>query len=788
MKENGSAFDQGPLFPSTWPKFRGNMQQTGRSSAQPKVSNAKVWSFQTGKGIFSSPIVGPNDIIYVGSADRNFYALSDEGKLLWNKPTGEIIDSSGLASKDGHLYFGSGDGFLRCVDAVSGADCWTFAAEAPAKTGGLINWFEGNVAIGNDGTLYAPNDNFSLYAINPETGAQNWKFPLNDQSWSSPAVDPKTGDLYFGSNYIAPLALLQPFYKNIFSLTASGKLRWRQSVQASVAASPLFSREGLIVVGAFDGKLRAYNKLDGKIAWTFSSQGHLYASPSESADGTIIQPSTDGNVYGLDGKTGALKWSFATEGEPIRSSPAIDAEGHIYFGSGDGALYVLNGDGTLRFRMQLIDEDRNDLNASPALTLTSVILGSENGQVWSVPYDYCLRPDGQADERCSTAPNAAREGVVLGFVSPFGSVRSEAPTDLIATQTLSLAISGSSEGHPYKAAFDETKLTVSTVPETKVDVKIAGDSKTLTITPQTLWPEGGVNIHVELGYQSDKGNGTLTRDLHFGLKAKPTHSESNAFILRRLAVPVPTIMPSYNQIGFDSLSYVIRLVDVKGGKGTAWVMPALEQADGSVAVDPASKAPFPLTWDESQQSLFMSSRSGFTANATNLTIPFSFFRLSLLSWDGDSGVVGALASTVCKDIPTYGYFLKNLGFCSPKKGILTLAGAAELKASPLVTDVADSSLTFAASKTWLVYSTLTATIEASNNELVSLVIVDEATRLPIDAAYKNLKTTRSGDTTKVSLAYASGPISIRTYVLKNSEIAGSIVWTKQSDGHYELQK
>ena len=41
---------------------------------------------------------------------------------------------------------------------------------------------------------------------------------------------------------------------------------------------------------------------------------------------------------------------------------------------------------------------RNQLNSSPALGPKGIYLGSQDGAIWYVPYDFCLRPD--TDPRC----------------------------------------------------------------------------------------------------------------------------------------------------------------------------------------------------------------------------------------------------------------------------------------------------------------------------------------------------------------------------------------------------
>ena len=52
---------------------------------------------------------------------------------------------------------------------------------------------------------------------------------------------------------------------------------------------------------------------------------------------------------------------------------------------------------------------------------------NESGEVFSIPYDYCLRPEERANPRC--APPAAVElpddGVRLLYTTPFGSHRNQ---------------------------------------------------------------------------------------------------------------------------------------------------------------------------------------------------------------------------------------------------------------------------------------------------------------------------------------------------------------------------
>ena len=46
------------------------------------------------RGIFSTPVIGGDGTVYVGSADHYFYALRPDGRLRWKLRTGGIIDAA----------------------------------------------------------------------------------------------------------------------------------------------------------------------------------------------------------------------------------------------------------------------------------------------------------------------------------------------------------------------------------------------------------------------------------------------------------------------------------------------------------------------------------------------------------------------------------------------------------------------------------------------------------------------------------------------------------------------
>ena len=193
-----------------------------------------------------------------------------------------------------------------------------------------------------------------------------------------------------------------------------------------------------------------------------------------------MQPSADGTIYAVSRRR-RLRWSYDT-GTPIRSSPAVDGE----------ALYV-GGGAAIRTRAcasreTLIDESvrPNDLNASPALGKDAVYIGGESGEMFSVPYDWCLRADNAGDARCTTTPPARPDGATLAWVNTFGDVQAAAPASIPGNAPVTLLLAVRAQGAEQLAVLDSTDLQVTLDPPSTVSVDASGDGKFVTSRPP--WP------------------------------------------------------------------------------------------------------------------------------------------------------------------------------------------------------------------------------------------------------------------------------------------------------------
>ena len=85
-----------------------------KEPVQPFASNPeenKLWEFKTGGAVGdSSPAIGSDGTVYVGSEDKKLYAINPKsGVKLWEFVTGGAVGSSPAIGSDGTLYIGSGN-------------------------------------------------------------------------------------------------------------------------------------------------------------------------------------------------------------------------------------------------------------------------------------------------------------------------------------------------------------------------------------------------------------------------------------------------------------------------------------------------------------------------------------------------------------------------------------------------------------------------------------------------------------------------------------------------------
>ena len=330
----------------TAPMFRGGPAHAGvQAGAAPREFHRVRWTFPTGGGIVSSPVL-LDGVIYFGSNDNNVYAVAaDSGRQLWAHATGGPVAATPAVARD-LVYVGSYDGRFYALDARTGATRWKF------RTGGERR-FEGKGLDGLQPRTQTIADPFDLYL-------------------SSPVV--ANGTVYFGSGD-----------GNVYALdAATGEARWKFATGDVVHASPAFA-DGIVYVGSWDSWFYAIDAATGKERWRFHggedpavhNQVGFQSSPAV-VDGVVYTGCRDSNLYALDAKTGAEKWKVFHNGSWVITSPAVTG-GKVYYATSDSALYNVVDATTGKSEVQ--EQGNAWMFSSPAVAGDVVLIGVSNGSL-----------------------------------------------------------------------------------------------------------------------------------------------------------------------------------------------------------------------------------------------------------------------------------------------------------------------------------------------------------------------------------------------------------------------
>jgi outer membrane protein assembly factor BamB len=686
---------------SPWPEMRRDGRNTGASPIRGGYRGGRPWSFATGRGIFSTPVIGGDGTVYVGSADGNFYAVAASGRLRWRLRTGGIIDAAAAIGRyrpglgTAPITIGSGDERLYHLRSDprpmprKRRILWRFRPTLPPVPGQLVSWWEGNVAIGPGGTIYAGNTGGAAYAIDPG-GELRWVAPRGNSVWTTPAFGQgaEAGNSFWGSVDL-----------NAFSLDAAGAERWQTFTPGYVISSPALGSDGTVYVGSFDHNLYALDPDTGAVRWTLRTDAHLYSSPAlADTDGVttaIYIASADGQVYAVD-PSGHLLWRYDT-GDAVRSSPVVgrapNGRGRIvYVGSSNGKLYALDAaTGRRRWSFDTTPHrpllrDRNDLNASPALGRRGIYIAGEDGRLWFVPYDYCLH---HRRARCDRhpgqdfGPNLDRMLYVTpgGTTTPPGARPTVSPATTIATRLI-VRRGGRTEDAALQQPAGSTNGLVDARPRFRFRAELSGDGHYLFIRPRGfLRPGTDYRLRVRGRWRTVNGppdagavDSTVRLRTARGAGTLPLRSSSrrvSAFTISRLALPLPPLLPSVNQIGFDSYDMIAGTIGrspsdrSRSGRVLVWVVGAHRDRQGIDRPDPAGNFQFPLLGRY---------RGGLLElNARSLALQFSFGPVPVRNFDlrGRIGAnlemrpgAGIFAETTCGDVPNYGAQLRVAGLCN----------------------------------------------------------------------------------------------------------------------------
>lgn len=310
------------------------------------------WKFRTGGRIFSSPAIYQGTA-FIGSEDKNLYAIdAKSGSLKWKFTTGGAVHSS-PAVFNNTVYFGSYDGYYYALDAGTGRLIWKFRTEGEKRVGATGLW------------TMKPQDQYME--------------DLYDFFLSSPVIDKdeKEPTVYFGSSD-----------GHLYALHAGdGSLKWKFRTRGLIHASPALYK-GKVYFGSWDTWLYAIDAHSGKEIWKFKTgEQPLYhvlegiqSSPAP-YKGMICFGARDGYFYALNARTGHLKWKYAAGNSWVLTTAAAK-DGVIYFGTSDSYLFLALDAATGKELYHL--RANGYIYSSPAIAGRTAFFGDFTGKLFAV--------------------------------------------------------------------------------------------------------------------------------------------------------------------------------------------------------------------------------------------------------------------------------------------------------------------------------------------------------------------------------------------------------------------
>lgn len=322
--------------------FRANVERSGLGTGSIVGAHVeRVWeipSFNvtTYSAVKGSPsVVG--SVVYCGTdTGRVVAARVHDGSIVWDVQLPHTVNGihGTPAVVDNTVYIGAYDGTLYALDRTTGSPRWqrTIGFAVGASPAVIPAWSTVFSAHEDpDGTGY-------VVALDAHTGATHWQQPTTAHPHSSVAIDVGRELVFVGDNA-----------GTVYAFDArTGSQRWRRTLdrvdgKADIKTTPTVIPElGLVVVGAWSGKLIALDETSGAVVWQHVTGGKLMGSTAYlPSTRTVFAGLPSGRLIALDAATGRLRWE-RTIGARIKSSPAISGDGDaVVFGASNGRVYAL---------------------------------------------------------------------------------------------------------------------------------------------------------------------------------------------------------------------------------------------------------------------------------------------------------------------------------------------------------------------------------------------------------------------------------------------------------------
>jgi len=238
--------------------------------------------------------------------DLSVNGLFPDVRVRWRFDAGWTIASSAAVSGD-TVVFGDASGAVRAVRIADGSIAWEFKTDEPVYS---------TPAAGGGRVVFAGTDG-AVYAVDARVGTLAWKVQTGGPIVASPAI--ADGVVYIGSS------------DHVFRAIRldNGGLVWSQDGIEGFVETRALVAGGMVVFGAWDGKLYALEARTGRTAWTWQGeQRSPFYAPAAcwpvAADGKVFIVAPDHMMTAIELASGRELWG--TDNLAVRESIGLSED------------------------------------------------------------------------------------------------------------------------------------------------------------------------------------------------------------------------------------------------------------------------------------------------------------------------------------------------------------------------------------------------------------------------------------------------------------------------------
>ena len=262
-----------PLAPPRAEDWHTFMHDVGFSGVSPDKSITPplelLWKFKTGGPLHASPVIA-NGILYIGSTDGKLYALdAKQWGIRWVFDAGDAIRYSATVLGN-RVYFSARNNKVYALDAKTGEKLWEFKSKS---------WMDAPPIV-SDNKVYVGAFPSKIYLLNARAGTLE-------------AMRERTVRIQ-GIEYGCAKGVFRPIFPE------HNADLWRGQTNGS--ESYPVTANGVVYIGARNGKLHAFDAVSTSETWTYQLGSFVDAAPAIS-DGILYAASGDGSVYAFTNAT-----------------------------------------------------------------------------------------------------------------------------------------------------------------------------------------------------------------------------------------------------------------------------------------------------------------------------------------------------------------------------------------------------------------------------------------------------------------------------------------------------